>query len=319
MSITSEILAGEGGGNLIKTEIANEIWTNAFDGSIVSNLATTQPITMGRDIIPVQTGRPAAHILGEGDVKQASTIEFGSKVIDPMKAQVQVRLSEEFIRANPVGAMDYLKAELAKAITRQIDLAVIHGRNANTGDAITRVNITPIASTENQATIPSDRALIEDAILDGEELLTLSGDGYYSTGWAFSPLGVSRLSRAHNAQGVRAFPELTGNASGVTAFRGSKAAVAPVVSGRVDGSADTGIVAIGGDWDALRLGYNSAVEFRVYDSGDPDQSGRDLAAYNEIMYRAEVFFGFAVMDPNAFVVYKSADFVEPEEDPEEEG
>lgn len=310
MATTNEILAGEGGSNLVETSIADKIWSKAFDGSIVRRLTDQEPISMGRNAIPVQSVRPSAHILSEGEVKKSSKFELGAKMITPMKAQVQVRMSEEFVRTNPVNALAHLEDEFAKAITRQIDLAVLHGKQAIDGSDISISGLVSVSDTANSVTVPTDRSLIEDAVLDGEELLAAAG--FYPSGYAFDPLGITRFSRA-NTSGQKSFPELNAaNPRTLSGFRGAYAAVSPAVSGRVDSSTDTGVLAIAGDWSSVKLGYNSAVEFEVIEYGDPDQSGRDLKAHNELMYRSEIFFGYTILDENAFVMYKSESAGDPE-------
>ena len=38
----------------------------------------------------------------------------------------------------------------------------------------------------------------------------------------------------------------------------------------------------------------------IIEYGDPDGSGRDLKAYNEICLRAEAYIGWSILDENAF-------------------
>ena len=34
--------------------------------------------------------------------------------------------------------------------------------------------------------------------------------------------------------------------------------------------------------------------------GDPDQTGKDLKAYNQVYLRAETYIGWGILDPSAF-------------------
>lgn len=43
----------------------------------------------------------------------------------------------------------------------------------------------------------------------------------------------------------------------------------------------------------------------VIQYGDPDQTGVDLKAHNQIAYRTEAMFSYAVLDPKAFAVLKA--------------
>ena len=44
----------------------------------------------------------------------------------------------------------------------------------------------------------------------------------------------------------------------------------------------------------------------VIEYGDPDNTGQDLKGYNQIAYRTEAVLAYAVLDPKAFAVLKSA-------------
>ncbi len=50
----------------------------------------------------------------------------------------------------------------------------------------------------------------------------------------------------------------------------------------------------------FKWGYAENVPLEIIEYGDPDGSGRDLKAYNEILLRAEAFIGWGILDTDAF-------------------
>jgi hypothetical protein len=65
------------------------------------------------------------------------------------------------------------------------------------------------------------------------------------------------------------------------------------------------VKAIVGDFTAIRWGVQREVPIEVIRYGDPDGSG-DLKRANQIALRAEVVYGYAIMDTDAFAVIKDA-------------
>ena len=49
-----------------------------------------------------------------------------------------------------------------------------------------------------------------------------------------------------------------------------------------------------------------AVAGEVIEYGDPDNTGQDLKGYNQVAYRTEAVLAYAVLDPKAFAILKTA-------------
>ena len=59
--------------------------------------------------------------------------------------------------------------------------------------------------------------------------------------------------------------------------------------------------AIVGDFaGGFRWGYAQEVPLEVIPYGDPDNSGNDLKGYNQVYLRAELYLGWAVLEPASF-------------------
>ena len=59
--------------------------------------------------------------------------------------------------------------------------------------------------------------------------------------------------------------------------------------------------AIIGQWDAFRWGVQKDIPVEVIKYGDPDGLG-DLKRKNQIALRAEIVYGWAIMDLDAFAL-----------------
>lgn len=91
----------------------------------------------------------------------------------------------------------------------------------------------------------------------------------------------------------------------LTLTDGIPAAVSGTVNGRL-AKTPTKVSAIMGDFSAIKWGMVRDATAEVIEYGDPDNTGQDLKGYNQIAYRTEAVLAYAVLDPKAFAVLKSA-------------
>jgi hypothetical protein len=129
-------------------------------------------------------------------------------------------------------------------------------------------------------------------------------DGYIPNGIAFDPTYSWTVATARYADGRKKYPEL-GFGANVTSFEGLPAYSSSTVSGLPEASADTNVKAIVGQWDAFRWGVQKDIPVELIKYGDPDGLG-DLKRQNQIALRAEIVYGWAVMDLDAFATVKDA-------------
>src|SRR5206468_2682070 len=101
------------------------------------------------------------------------------------------------------------------------------------------------------------------------------------TGFALDPRLVYTLATARNTLGNRLHPEINMINQGLTSFEGQPTAVSRTVSGRTDGSTDTGIRGFGGDFNALKFGHVLDIGVKKIEFGDPFGNG-DLARRNSV-------------------------------------
>lgn len=296
--------------------LASGIWSKASTGSTVAALSGQEPMQFGETQIMTFTTAPKAQFVAEGAQKAGSSVGFGTKTVTPRKAQVTVRFNEEVQWADEdyqLGALNKVADELSKALSRALDLGIYHAINPNTGVALSGSPVKVLDSTNT----------VE--ILDGTggnapqgadiEVETAAGlviaDGYVPNGVAFDPSYAWTLATARYTDGRKKYPDL-GFGTAISSFEGLNASVSSTVSapeatvgGGAYASSNPNIKAILGDFSQIRWGVqrNIGVEKIIY--GDPDGDG-DLKRSNQIALRAEVVFGWVVMDLDAFSIIKNA-------------
>src|SRR5690606_24304753 len=221
------------------------------------------------------------------DAKPSSVIAV------PHKAVVNFRTSDEFKIADEdyqLGILDKFEEKCARALSRALDLGAYYRINPRTGTAVTGWS-NYLNTTTNRVEIGAN------ADIDVESAAGLViGDGYSPTGIALDPAYAWTLSTARYADGRKKYPEL-GFGVNVSSFEGLRASVSSTVSGKPkDGdAADNGVRGILGNFEqGIRWGVQRTFPFRMLEFGDPDNTGRDLAGHNEVLFRAEVIFAWYV-------------------------
>jgi len=295
--LINDLAGGAGGSNLLPKQVAADIWDKARSATIIPTLSSATPIILGDNTFPIVTKKPTASIVGEGAAKPQSELEVGSKTIRPIKAVVGLEFTMEAILSNPAGILGLLSEQLGSALAEQVDLAVMHGKDATAGSTIAGVEY--LNQTTNRVDI-DDAASVDAALWEGYGLIVNSG-GRDFTGFALDPRYVFELANDRDTLGKRVNEIGIGGA--VTSYAGQPVAVAKSVSGQVEGLPDTGVRGFGGDWDALKFGYNLNIPVKRIEYGDPFGNG-DLQARNAIAYMAEVIFGWAILDKPSFVAYE---------------
>lgn len=307
-TLTAETLTGGNGGSaLLPRSVSDEIWKSATEASIVPSLAKQHPVILGENIIPVLTKRPSASIVGEAANKPDSEFEVGAKTIKPIKAVVGLEFSMETLAQNPANTMDMMSEELASALARQIDLAILHGRQASNGQALSG-NPEFINQTTNRVKVAGSPASADAELWSGYDLVVGGKTTRDFTGFAMDPRMVSLLANARDKEGRRLNPEIPMGGA-VTNYAGQPVAVSRSVSGQMDKSEDTKVRAFGGDWNALRFGRALDIALKKIEYGDPFGNG-DLQRRNCVAFLTEVIFGWAVLDKDAFVAYEIGEATE---------
>lgn len=281
---------------LVPRSVSEDVWKVALSEAVVPQLAKATPVILGDNVVPTVTKRPAASIVGEGANKPSSEFQLGAKSFRPIKAVVGVEFSMEAVESNPAGVLDTLAEELSGALSRQIDLAVIHGRQASDGKQLAGQEYLTQTTNSIEIAAPED---VDAALWDGYGLVT--GAGHTFSGFAADPRLSALMASARDKEGRRLNQDIS-MGGGVGSYAGLPVAVSQTVSGRADASTDAGVYAIGGDFSAVRFGRALDIPLRKIEFGDPLGNG-DLQRRNMVAFMAEALFGWAILDHGAFVQY----------------
>ena len=311
-------------GNFLPRNVVGPIFDQAQEQSVVLRFGQSIPVGFGDTAIPTVTRRPEVGVVGlqgfsgedtpdgseyygEGKRKPVSSYAYGVETIRPIKLSTIVVTSEEFSRTNPEGWYQQISGDLASAVARGIDLAVMYGLSANNGTQIPGVKF--LNQTDNSVAIgttaAADGGMAGDiAALAGA--IGNAGPGYDINGFAADPRLRFQVMSAVDQFGRPIFqpgqtPSLTNQ---VDSLMGIPVVYGRSVSGRVGANPDTGVRAFAGDWQGqLRYGY--ALDMTIKASNEAsvkDNDGTDLNLWQNNLQAllVETVFGWAIGDVDAF-------------------
>jgi hypothetical protein len=271
-------------------QIVSGIVQKTKTGSTIAALTGREPMRFGDATIITFDDDLTAEFVEESAPKSPDSARPDAVVATPKKAVVNFRTSREFLVAEEdyqLGVLDEFETKCARALARGLDLGAYFRINPRTGNEITAWT-NYLDQTTNRITLGAN------ADLDVEAAAGLViGDSVTPDGIALDTSYAWTLSTARYTDGRKKYPEL-GFGVNITNFEGLNASVSNTVSGRPE-AADTGVRAIIGDFaQGIRWGVQREFPFRMLEYGDPDNTGRDLAGHNEVLFRAEVIYAWYV-------------------------
>ena len=290
----------------LPTQIVDGIVEKTKTSSTIAALSSQEPMRFGNVTIVTFDDDLTAEFVEQSAAKSEDNAAPDSVIAVPHKAVVNFRTSNEFKIADEdyqLGILDKFEEKCARALGRGLDLGAYYRLNPRTGTAITAWT-NYLNTTTNRVEIGASPAA--DLLIEQAAGLVI-GDGYSPTGVALDPSFSWTMATARYADGRKKYPEL-GFGVGLSSVEGLRASVSSTVSGKpVDGAAaDNKVRAIIGNYEqGLRWGVQKTFPFRMLEFGDPDNTGRDLAGHNEVLFRAEVIFAWYVF-ADQFAVIEDA-------------
>lgn len=281
---------------LLPRNIADGMITEARSTSVVAQLSAREPQRFGETEYIIFNDFPKAEFVEEGANKASTTGAFGSVKSRPYKAQVTMRFTEEVQWADEdyqLGVLSSLSGAGSVALSRALDLGLIHRINPLTGVATSWTNY--VAATTKKV-LPN--AADADANFRTAVGLNITDSPSKAVnGAALDPRFTWDLANLMRRDGAGAtseqrYPQL-GFGTSVDSFMGIPVAVGDTVSGTPEAS-DTGVRAVIGDFrNGIRWGIQRDLPVEIIRFGDPDGQG-DLKRTNEIALRLEVVYGWYV-------------------------
>lgn len=282
----------------LPTDVAVGIVNKASDASTIAALSPSTPMLFRNQNYMVFNPTAEAEVVEEGAQKSAYEVSTLPVTAKRVKLQTTTRVTSELEWAdedNRTQIVESIIADQAAAFARALDYVVYHAVNPKTGAVLT--GYTALSGTATQVTATGDAVKDMDAIVDA-----VAAD-YDVNGIALSKTFAASLRKVRvPSTGMRLYPEIPLNLQPGT-VEGVKAATSGTVSG-VKATAATKVLAFAGDFSVIKWGLVRDMTSEVIPYGDPDGAG-DLQRSNQIAYRTEGVYGFAVLDAKAIACLKS--------------
>lgn len=291
-------------GTLFKPELVTDIMNKVQGRSTLAKLSNQQPIPFNGTEQFIFNLEGNAQIVGEGELKGAGKAVITTKVIKPLKFVYQARITDEFLYASDEKKLEFLKhyAEgFSKKIAEGFDIAAIHGlepkglteasfKATNSFDGLITGNVV----TYNAATIDENiDTAVQSVVANDNEV----------TGIAMSPVAGQAMSKI-KVKDVVQYPEFRFGQRPDNFFNMDLDINKTLtVQG---GSTKKDHVIVGDFQNRFKWGYAENIPMEIIEYGDPDGTGRDLKAYNEILLRTEAYIGWGILDEKAFARVEEA-------------
>lgn len=284
----------------LPVSVATEITKKAKDTSTIAALSPAEPqLFLDKDYM-VFNGSSEAEVVAEGAQKSSYDETLTTVVGKRFKVQTTTRVTSELKWAdedNQMQIIQNIQADQAKALGRVLDYVIYHAFNPK--PKTTLDGFTALSTSAVQVTASGDDVEDIDALAEAVS------DEYDINGIAMSKTWAARLRKLRvPATGMRLYPEIpislqVGNLDGIPA------ATSGTVNGRLI-TPDTKVLAFLGDFSLIKWGMVRDIWSEIIAYGDPDQTGKDLKAYNQIAYRTEAVYSYAILDPKGIAVLKEA-------------
>lgn len=286
---------------------------SALDSGLLPKLVASRPTLFGPVKGATFSGVPRAQIVGESEKKSGQDLGIVPWQAEPVKAQITVRTSDEFIWADEdyqLGILDDLVAPaIGAGMGRFVDLFAFHGINPLTGTVSAKATkylaqATNVVAAEGAPTNELNAAV---GLIAGAGTAMPTGVALDSA-YGFS-LATEVWPAGTALAGQERYPSLGFGA--IENWRGLRSASSSTVSGRPE-IEDSTIRAIVGDYGQVRWGYQKQIPIELLRWGNPDNvfesdgTPRDLAGHNEVALRAEVVIYMAIGDLSKFALVKEA-------------
>ena len=283
---------------LLPKEVATVITKRAKDTSTIAALSPSEPqLFLDKDYM-VFTGNSEAEVVAEGAQKSSYEETLTPVVGKRFKVQTTTRVSSELQWADEDAKLEItskILADQAAAMGRVLDYVIYHAFDPKKKTTLEGFNALAKSAVGVTAT--------DDRVADIDSLAEVVSDEYDINGIAISRTWASRLRKIRvPATGMRYYPEIPLNLQ-VGTLDGIKAATSATVNG-AKAKTPTHVLAIMGDFSLIKWGMVRDITSEIIPYGDPDQTGVDLKAHNQIAYRTEAMFSYAVVEPKAFAVLK---------------
>lgn len=299
-------LSGMEANGLLAPELSGEIFRRVREESAVLRVAGSAPMAITGNEYVIRTVEPEADIVEEAAQKPISDIGLATKTVAPVKAATIVYWSKEARMKNPGGVFSDIQDAMTKAIHRQIDQAILHGKSAKSGATIPGVEY--INQTTNRVALGTSAITAGGLTADflaGYD--TVVNADYDFTGFVADPRLRSQVIGAVDVNGRPVYQTSgTDLTAPVSNFLGLPMTYSKATSGKIGATPDQGTRAFGGDFAGnLKVGFVDQISFRKTDQATLVDGGQTVSLWQNNMEAAlvEAIFGWVIRDTAAFAAY----------------
>ena len=296
-------------GIVLPRTVALEITQKAKDSSTIAALSPAKPEIFADETYLVFNGASEAEVVAEGAQKSAYNQTVTPIVGTKFTVQTTTRVSNQLLWAdedNQLEIIDAIQNDQAGALGRALDYVVYHAVNPKTGAAL-GAGFTALSGTAAKAYLGAaslEAATKAQLVGSLDEMIGAVNDLYEINGVALSKPYANALRKLRTDNGYeRIFPEIPLNLN-VQNIEGVPAATSGTVNGRALATASN-VLAFMGDFGCIRWGMVRDIKAEIIPYGDPDGAG-DLKRLNQVAYRTEAVYAYAVTDPAALAVLLAA-------------
>lgn len=295
-------------GDLFPEELLPELINRVQGASSIAALCGARPIPFNGLKQFVFNMESEISIVAESGKKPAAAMTMTPITVTPIKVVYQSRVTDEFMYGSRELRIDILSNFIegqGRKMAKGLDLMAFHGVDPASGNISASIPSYFDHDVTNVVQALSNNSTYDQNV---EDAISMIQAAYYNpTGIAMSSDFRRGLANMTLQSGERVYPALAWGASqssmnNVRTDVNNTVSAFPVTS---NGSTYTDMAIVGDFQSAFRWGYSLNNRFEVIEFGDPDGSGYDLKAYNQIMLRAEAYLGFAVLDKAAFAIIKN--------------
>ncbi|RYQ39380.1 head protein [Bifidobacterium pseudolongum subsp. globosum] len=286
---------------LLPKEVATVITKKAKDTSTIAALSPSEPqLFLDKDYM-VFSGNAEAEVIAEGAQKSSYEETLSPVVGKRFKVQTTTRVTDELKYADDDARLEIIskiQADQAAALGRVLDYVIYHAFDPKKKTTLT--GYSKLSETAAQVTATDDRVADIDALVEAVN------DEYDINGIAMSKTMTNELRRIRIKDTMqRLYPEIPLNLQ-VGSLEGIPASTSGTVNGRLITETPTNVLAFLGDFSLIKWGMVRDIWSEIIEYGDPDGSGKDLKGYNQIAYRTEAVYSYAVLDPKGIAVLKTS-------------
>ena len=293
-------------GITLPLSVTTAILGKAKDTSTIAALSPARPETFADEKVLVFTGASEAEVVAEGAKKK--DYEQPIKPVTGVRFTVQTttRVSNQLAYAdedNQLRILQAIQEDQAQALGRALDYVVYHAIQPKDGSPLG--GFTALSTTAKQVALGAKISAVTDKqmVAAFDAMAESVNDVYDINGIAMSRRMANRLRKVRVGYTMqRLYADLPLSLS-VGNFEGVPAATSGTVDGRLAKTA-TNVLAFMGDFSVIRWGIVRDIAAEIIPYGDPDGKG-DLKSLNQVAYRTEATYAYAVIQPEAIAVLKA--------------